>query len=202
MRRNVVAILRGIRPDEAVAVGGALIEAGITTIEIPLNSPDPLRSIGLLADAFFGDAVIGAGTVLTPAEVSDVAAAGGRIVVSPNCDAAVIAATRAAGLLSYPGVLTPSECLAALGHGADALKLFPALLLGPGGLQALRAVLPRTAMLYMVGGVGPENFEQWAAAGADGFGIGSAIYQPGLSASDVARLAARIAAAYDRAFSS
>ena len=199
MTRALIAILRGIRPDEAVAVADALLAAGITTIEVPLNSPDPLRTIEVLARRFSGEGRFGAGTVLTATEVDAVARAGGTLVVSPNCDPAVIAATKAAGLESIPGVLTPSECFQALDRGADALKIFPAAAMGAAGLGALRAVLPPRTCVYPVGGVGPDDFGQWIAAGADGFGIGGALYRPGTPAATIAAKARAIVAAYDRA---
>lgn len=199
MSRNLIAILRGVRPDEAPDVAAALIAAGIDRIEVPLNSPEPLQSIAALAHRFGRRALIGAGTVLAEAEVEAVAAVGGRLIVSPNCDPVVIAATRARGLASWPGVMTPSECFAALQAGADGLKLFPGALIGPAGLKAVRAVLPAGTQVYAVGGAGPENFAEWRAAGADGFGIGTALYQPGMAAAEVARRAAAVVAAFDAA---
>jgi len=188
-RRPLVAILRGVKPDEAVAIGEALVEAGIGIIEVPLNSPDPLESIAALA-GHFGDAVlIGAGTVLTVEQVGQVARAGGRIIVSPSTDYDVIAATAAEGLISAPGYFTPSEAFLALKAGATALKLFPAEAATPALVRAQRAVLPKDVPLLIVGGVKPDAVGPWFEAGADGFGLGSALYKPGQSAAQVGQQA-------------
>jgi len=197
MSRNIIAILRGVRPEEVQAIGRALVQAGITRIEVPLNSPEPLESIRLLTEALGNDAETGAGTVLTVEDVGGVAQAGGTLIVSPDCNLEVITATKEAGLQSYPGVFSPSECFTALRHGADGLKFFPSFLIGPAGLQAIGAVLPKGTQTYAVGGVGPGNFAEWFAAGATGFGIGTGVYKPGFTASEVAAKAADIVAAYD-----
>lgn len=197
MKRQLIAILRGIKPTEALEVGRVLIEAGFTTIEVPLNSPDPFQSIGMLAEAYGDKAVVGAGTVLTVKDVEQVASAGGKIVVSPDCNSAVITATKDAGMESYPGVLSPTECFTALRHGADGLKFFPSFLVGTKGLAAMLAVLPQGTQTYAVGGVGPDNFTEWFTAGVTGFGIGSNLYKPGLSVEDLTLNAQRIVSAYD-----
>jgi 2-dehydro-3-deoxyphosphogalactonate aldolase len=199
MNRNLIAILRGISPDEAEPVCEALIEAGLTTIEIPLNSPQPLKSIGLLAKKFGSAATIGAGTVLTAQQVRDVADAGGKIIVSPSFDAEVVTETKLQKLASGPGVLTPSECFAALKAGADGLKIFPCSVIGPEGIKAMRAVLPPDTQVYAVGGAGPSNFAIWLAAGVNGFGIGTALYQPGRSVAQLRQAARDIVQAYDAA---
>lgn len=202
MTRNVIAILRGVSPEEAEPVCEALLEAGLTTIEIPLNSPRPLQSIAALAKKFGSLATIGAGTVLTAQEVRDVANAGGRIIVSPGFDAEVVAETKALKLASWPGVLTPSECFAALKAGADGLKIFPCSVVGPAGIKAMRAVLPAQTAIYAVGGAGPANFAEWFGAGITGFGIGTALYQPGNSLAQLRKAANEIVRAYDGAHQS
>ncbi|WP_114391098.1 2-dehydro-3-deoxy-6-phosphogalactonate aldolase [Notoacmeibacter marinus] len=199
MSREIIAILRGVKPDEVQDIGDALVDAGIGMIEVPLNSPDPFRSIGILAEALSGRARIGAGTVLTPEEVNALNGTGGTFVVSPDCNPAVIDRTKALNMGSYPGVATPTECLTAVRHGADGLKFFPAFLIGVKGLAAIRTILPQGALTYAVGGVGPDNFQDWFDAGATGFGIGTGIYQPGMSAMTVHKRARAIVAAYDGA---
>lgn len=182
-RCPLIAILRGIRPDEAEAVGAALIEAGFTLIEVPLNSPEPLESIARLADTFADRAVIGAGTVLRAEQVAQVRAAGGAMIISPNTNLDVIRAS--AGLVSLPGIATPSEAFVALDAGATALKLFPAEGASPAVLKAMHAVLPPGTRVFPVGGIAPGALRDWRAAGAAGFGLGSALYVPGRTAQDV-----------------
>lgn len=198
MSRELIAILRGVTPDEVEDIGAALVEAGIDRIEVPLNSPDPFTSITRLAVSLSGKAVVGAGTVLGPEDVDRVQDAGGTLIVSPDCNPEVIDRTKALGMASFPGVLTPTECFTALRHGADGLKFFPGSLIGPSGLKAVRAVLPAGTKTYAVGGAEPSNFTVWFAAGVTGFGIGSALYKPGATAQVVAQAAADIVAAYDR----
>lgn len=181
----LIAILRGLTPQEAPAVGDALVEAGFRVLEVPLNSPRPLDSIRILAGRFEGRALVGAGTIVTPEGARDTVQAGGRLIISPNADPAVIAETRRLQALSLPGVFTPTEAFAALAAGAHALKLFPAEIAGPAGLKALRAVLPSDTRLYAVGGVAPDTLADWRRAGASGFGIGSALYKPGMDAAEV-----------------
>ncbi|MBB3957261.1 2-dehydro-3-deoxy-6-phosphogalactonate aldolase [Novosphingobium sediminicola] len=191
----LVAILRGVRPDEVEAVGDAIIEAGFSMIEVPLNSPDPLASIALLARRYGPDVLVGAGTVLTVQNVADVKAAGGSLIISPNVNADVIRASVAAGMISLPGFYTPTEAFAALDAGATGLKLFPAEGASPAYMKAQRAVLPKDLPLLAVGGVTPENLSQWVDAGAQGAGLGSALYKAGLSATEVgARAQAFVAA--------
>lgn len=198
MSRPIIAILRGLTPPEAIPVAHALIGAGITRLEVPLNSPDALRSIAAMLRDFGTDAQIGAGTVLTTEQVTAVAGIGGRMIVSPNCNPDVIRATIAAGLDSYPGVMTPTEAFAALDAGATALKLFPGDLIGAAGLRAMRAVLPQGTGLWAVGGVSASNMGEWLQAGAAGFGIGTSIYRPGDDAAQVAEKARALVAAYDK----
>lgn len=201
MSRNLIAILRGVTPQEALPVTECILDAGITRIEVPLNSPEPLKSIEAMAKTFAGRAEIGAGTVLSADQVLQVRAAGGTLVVSPDCNPDVILATKAEDMLSFPGVMTPSECFTALRNGADGLKFFPASLIGPDGLKAVLAVLPKGTPTYAVGGAGPDNFGSWLAAGATGFGIGTALFKPGLSVEEIKDRAERIVEAYDAATS-
>ncbi|MGC1550651.1 MAG: 2-dehydro-3-deoxy-6-phosphogalactonate aldolase [Rhodanobacter sp.] len=192
----LVAILRGIHPDEAVAIGNALAEAGFRVLEVPLNSPQPMESIRRLSQSLGNNYLIGAGTVMTPAQVKEVAAAGGRLIVMPHADATVIRAAKEAGMVCVPGVATPTEAFAALAAGADGLKLFPADQVSPEALKAWRAVLPKELPVLPVGGIAPNNMAPWVAAGAQGFGIGSALYAPGLAADEVARRAHAFAQAW------
>ncbi|WP_254796986.1 2-dehydro-3-deoxy-6-phosphogalactonate aldolase [Sulfitobacter albidus] len=186
-----------MRPDEVTQIADAIMAAGITSIEVPLNSPDPLDSIARLVKHSGDRALIGAGTVLTPDDVAGVAGAGGQLIVSPDCNPAVIDATKAAGLQSFPGVLTPTEAFTALRHGADGLKFFPGNLVGEAGLKAMMAVLPQGTQTFAVGGAAPDNFADWIAAGATGFGIGSGLYQAGFDAEEVGKRAAAIVSAFD-----
>jgi 2-dehydro-3-deoxyphosphogalactonate aldolase len=181
----LIAILRGVRPDEAVPVGLALAEAGFRIIEVPLNSPDPLRSIELLARELGASCLIGAGTVMGAQQVAQVADAGGRLIVMPHADAGVIAAAKSRALYCAPGIATPGEGFAALAAGADALKLFPAELLTPPVLKALRAVFAPEVLFLPVGGITPQNLAAYVAAGASGFGLGSALYKPGMTPAQV-----------------
>lgn len=180
----LIAILRGLTPAEAPAIGQALVDSGFAIIEVPLNSPEPLHSIATLT-RLFPHALIGAGTVLSTQQVQDVHAAGGRLVVSPNFNPAVVAQALALGMVVLPGVATPSEAFAALDAGAHGLKLFPAEMISPATVKALRAVLPADAALMPVGGISPDNMAAYRTAGASGFGLGSALYAPGRSADEV-----------------
>jgi len=181
----LIAILRGVRPDEVVAIGEELVAAGFTLIEVPMNSPDPLDSVARLVAALEDRAMIGAGTVLTVDQVAAMRDAGGRMVISPNTNSDVIRASAAAGLVSLPGIATPSEALAALDAGATALKLFPAEAASPAVLKAMRAILPSELRILPVGGIVPEGMAPWRQAGAAGFGLGSALYKPGMTAGEV-----------------
>jgi 2-dehydro-3-deoxyphosphogalactonate aldolase len=192
----LIAILRGVRPAEAIPIGQALIDAGFVAIEVPLNSPEPQISIARLAGAFGDRALIGAGTVLTAQHIEKVAGAGGRLLVMPHGDPALIRAAKARGLLCVPGVATPTEAFGALAAGADALKLFPAEALPPQVVKAWRAVLPKDVWLLPVGGIAPASMAPYLAAGANGFGLGSALYRAGMSAAEVATSARAFADAY------
>ena len=197
--RNLIAILRGIEPAEAPGVAGVLVETGILKIEVPMNSPEPFRSIEAISDKFGDHALVGGGTVTRIEQVKDLSAAGGRLCVSPDCNPEVISAAKSRGMISMPGCMTPTECFAALRNGADAIKLFPYFLVDDSGLAAIRAVLPPETEFYAVGGVGPGTFAGSLAVGISGFGLGSSLYKPGASAEDVARAAREIVAAFDEA---
>jgi 2-dehydro-3-deoxyphosphogalactonate aldolase len=185
----LVAILRGLRSDEAIAVATALFDAGFRMVEVPLNSPDPLVSIRRIAAHFGERMLVGAGTVLEREAVSEIAEAGGTLIVSPNFDVRVVGATKEKGLVSIPGVATPSEAFAALAAGADAIKLFPAEMITPSVVRSMRAVLPTQAKLIAVGGIALANMLAYRHAGADGFGIGSSLYKPGMSVAKIAEAA-------------
>jgi 2-dehydro-3-deoxyphosphogalactonate aldolase len=199
MNRNIIAILRGVRPDEVLEIAASVIDSGIVQIEVPMNSPDVFDSIQLLHDELDEHIAVGAGTVTNINQVKVLENIGIDFIVSPNLDPKVVEATKNAGMLSYPGVITPTECFSALNCGADGLKFFPAALLGEANLMALKAVLPENIPLYMVGGVGPENFSSWFSAGATGFGIGSGIYKAGDTSKSVANKAKQIVQSYDEA---
>jgi 2-dehydro-3-deoxyphosphogalactonate aldolase len=184
-RCPLVAILRGVRPEEVAGIGAALVEAGLAVIEVPLNSPEPLESIRILAARFGDRALVGAGTVIDPADCARIAEAGGRLVVTPHADPSVVRAAKEAGMLAVPGFFTPGEAFALLAAGADALKLFPAEAASPAMLKALLAVLPRGTAVLPVGGMDATTIPAWRAAGAAGFGLGSAIYRPGDTAQNV-----------------
>lgn len=198
MRREIIAILRGVTPAETNGVCEALLGAGITLIEIPLNSPEPLVSIAAAAKAFAGRAEIGAGTVLTVENVEAVKAAGGALIVSPDTNEDVIRRTRALGMASYPGVFSPTEAFRAIRAGATGLKFFPAEVLGAKGIKAMKAVLPRDLPLYAVGGASPDNFREYFDAGCAGFGLGSYIFKPGMGLAEIGERARTAVAAYDK----
>jgi 2-dehydro-3-deoxyphosphogalactonate aldolase len=192
----LVAILRGLAPSEAADVGAVLFEAGFRLLEVPLNRPGAIASIETLVRMAPAGTVVGGGTMLTEADVDAVAAAGGRLFVSPNCNPKVITRAREAGMLCAPGVATPTEAFAALDAGAHALKIFPSESVGIAGLKAVKAVLPSGTLLWPVGGVTPESFSDWLAAGATGFGIGSALYTPGVTLDELAQRARRFVDAW------
>ncbi len=201
-RLPFAAILRGLAPEEALDVGEALVAAGMTILEVPLNSPRPMESIRLLAQRFGDSCLIGAGTVMTSRQVDEIGEAGGRLIVMPHADTEVIAAARQAGMVCMPGIATPTEGFAALRAGADALKLFPAELVGPAVLQAMRAVFPKQTIFLPVGGITPENLAGFVRAGASGFGLGSGLYKPGRPAADVGARARAYLRAWEQAAAS
>lgn len=194
----LVAILRGIKPEEAEEIGLGLYDAGFCLIEVPLNSPDPFTSISKIRAALPADALVGAGTVLTLEQVAKLKACGGDLTVMPHADTTVIRAAKAAGMLCVPGIVTPTEAFAALAAGADALKLFPAELVTPQILKAIRVVLPKTARLLPVGGITPDTMKPYLDAGAGGFGLGSALYAPGMTCEQVVTRAKDFVAAWQR----
>lgn len=200
MKRRLVAILRGLAPDEALAVGFAIFEAGIEAIEVPLNSPDPFRSIEQLAKSLPASALVGAGTVLKAAQVDDLHKAGGRLLVSPNVDRAVMERAAHRGMVTMPGVFTPTEAFLALSLGASALKFFPASALGPKGISAIKAVLPRDTIVGAVGGVSEKDFADYAKIGVSTFGLGSSLFAPGLDAKTVGERARAAVAEWDAVF--
>lgn len=195
--RQIIAILRGITPPEAINVCRVLCEAGISMIEVPFNSPEPLKSIAAAAKALAGRAEIGCGTALSVEDVEATAAAGGRFVVSPDTNEDVIRRTRALGLSSYPGVFTPTDAFRAIRAGATGLKFFPAEVLGPKGIRAMKAVLPKDLPLFAVGGANPDNFREYFDAGCAGFGLGSYIFKPGMDLGEIDQRARVAVAAYD-----
>jgi 2-dehydro-3-deoxyphosphogalactonate aldolase len=200
LKRGLVAILRGLKPSEAVAIGQALFDAGIEAIEVPLNSPDPFVSIASIVEALPKTVLVGAGTVLTAADVDALAKAGGKLLVSPNIDADVMARAMHHGMVTMPGVFTPTEAFQAIRLGASALKFFPASVLGPGGISAMRAVLPADTVVGAVGGVSEKDFAGYKAAGVTAFGLGSSLFKPGMSVDDVAGRAEAAVTAWDAAF--
>ncbi|MBN9258587.1 MULTISPECIES: 2-dehydro-3-deoxy-6-phosphogalactonate aldolase [unclassified Mesorhizobium] len=198
--RGLVAILRGLKPAEAVAVGQAVFEAGIEAIEVPLNSPEPFVSIAAIVKALPKTALVGAGTVLTAADVDRLNEAGGRLLVSPSIDAEVMERAGTHGMVTMPGVFTPTEAFLALRLGASALKFFPASVLGAGGIAAMRAVLPADTLVGAVGGVSDKDFAGYKAAGVTVFGLGSSLFKPGMSVEEVAARARAAVIAWDAAF--
>jgi 2-dehydro-3-deoxyphosphogalactonate aldolase len=200
LKRDIVAILRGLQPHEAEAVGRAVFEAGIEAIEVPLNSPEPFRSIETIVKDLPGTALVGAGTVLTVADVGRLADAGGRLLVAPNVDADVLARAAELSIVTMPGVLTPTEAFTAIKAHASALKFFPASVLGPKGIAAIGAVLPKDVVVGVVGGVSEADFADYARIGVRTFGLGSSLYKPGMSAADVGNRAKAAVAAWDRVF--
>ena len=199
MKYPLVAILRGIRPEETEGVVTALLESGLRAIEIPLNSPDAFRSIEMAVKLAPDDALIGAGTVLTVEDVAKLDAVGGKLMVSPNVDVDVITAAREKGMVTMPGVLTPTEALLALKAGATGLKFFPASVLGPSGLNAIRAILPKDTLVAAVGGVSDKNFTDYTSIGITAFGLGTSLYKPGMTVDDVRARAIATVTAYDQA---
>ncbi|MCA6101663.1 2-dehydro-3-deoxy-6-phosphogalactonate aldolase [Bradyrhizobium australafricanum] len=199
MKRPLVAILRGVKPDEVLGIVGALLDAGMTAIEIPLNSPEPFRSIEIAAKRAPADVLIGAGTVLTAADVDRLHDVGGRLMVSPNVDVEVLARARDHAMITMPGVFSPTEALLAARAGASSLKFFPASVLGAAGITAIHAVLPPDVMIAAVGGVSDQNFAEYVEAGIRAFGLGSSLYKPGMTAADIAVRARVTIEAYDRA---
>jgi len=197
LKRGLVAILRGLRPDEAVAMAEAIYEAGIEAIEVPLNSPEPLLSIERIRKALPQTALVGAGTVLTPEAVDEVFNAGGELMVSPNIDPAVMSRATSRGMVTMPGVFSPTEALLAVRLGASALKFFPANVLGTAGISGIRAVLPAETKIGAVGGVAEHDFAAYRAAGAQLFGLGSSLFKPGISVDEVARRSRSVVAAWD-----
>ncbi|ESY64259.1 2-dehydro-3-deoxy-6-phosphogalactonate aldolase [Mesorhizobium sp. M0051] len=200
LKRGLVAILRGLKPAEAIAIGQALFDAGIEAIEVPLNSPEPFSSIAGIVEALPKTALVGAGTVLTPADVDGLHKAGGRLLVSPNIDAEVMARAMHYGMVTMPGVFTPTEAFLAIKLGASALKFFPASVLGAAGISAMRAVLPAQTLVGAVGGVSEKDFAGYKAAGVTAFGLGSSLFKPGMSVDEVAGRAQAAVTAWDAAF--
>lgn len=199
MTYPLIAILRGLKPEETEGVVGALIETGFRAIEIPLNSPDPFRSIEIAAKMAPADCLIGAGTVLSTEDVDALDAAGGKLMVSPNADADVITAARVKGMVTMPGVLTPTEALVAAKAGATGLKFFPASIIGPAGINAIRTILPKDLVIAAVGGVSDKNFADYTNSGILAFGLGTSLYKPGMTAAEVRERAIVTLSAYDAA---